>query len=39
VSGDADSVHAAGISVRDRTVPENAVNLDDLQDRIVDWAK
>lgn len=38
VSGDPDSVHAAGVSVRGRAVPEHSVSLDDLQDRVVDWA-
>jgi uncharacterized cysteine cluster protein YcgN (CxxCxxCC family) len=39
VSGDPDSVHAAGISVRGRAVAESSVSLDDLQKRIVNWAE
>jgi len=35
VSGDPDTVHRAGISVRDRVVPEQ--RGDDPEDRIVDW--
>ncbi len=37
VSGDADTVHQAGISVRDRTVREQDVAPEDLEDYIVDW--
>lgn len=37
VSGDAQSVHAAGVSVRGRTVSENDVTKDDLFDTIVAW--
>lgn len=37
VSGDADSVHRAGISVRGRATPETLVQDEDLEDRIVDW--
>ena len=37
VSGERESVHRAGVSVRGRTVPERAVDPDDLEDRIVDW--
>jgi uncharacterized cysteine cluster protein YcgN (CxxCxxCC family) len=39
VSGDPDSVHAAGISVRGRAVAESSVCLDDLLKRIVNWAE
>jgi hypothetical protein len=35
VSGDPDTVHAAGISVRNRAVPEE--RGDDPEDRIVVW--
>ncbi len=35
VSGDADTVHRAGISVRDRVIPEG--RCDDPEDRIVHW--
>ncbi len=37
VSGDRDTVHQAGISVRGRTVAENDVPVDDLEEFIVDW--
>jgi len=37
VSGDSDSVHKAGMSVRGRVVPEKSVDDDDLEDHIVEW--
>jgi uncharacterized cysteine cluster protein YcgN (CxxCxxCC family) len=37
VSGDAESVHKAGISVRGRVLSESEVAPDDLEDRIVRW--
>jgi len=38
VSGDPDTVHAAGISVRNRTViSEEDIALEDYEDRIVTW--
>jgi uncharacterized cysteine cluster protein YcgN (CxxCxxCC family) len=37
VSGDPDSVHAAGISVRGTVVSESAVPEDDVEDYIVRW--
>lgn len=37
VSGDPESVHAAGISVRGRAVPETEVADAELEDHIVDW--
>lgn len=37
VSGDPDSVHAAGISVKGRIFTENSVPVDELEDHIVDW--
>jgi uncharacterized cysteine cluster protein YcgN (CxxCxxCC family) len=37
VSGDPNSVHAAGISVRWRTLAEKDVDMDNLEDYIVDW--
>lgn len=37
VSGDPESVHAAGVSVRGRTVGEADVSEDDLEDHAVDW--
>lgn len=38
VSGDPASVHKAGISVRDKVVPEQGITDDELEHRIVDWA-
>ncbi len=37
VSGDPETVHYAGISVRGRTVSENEVTVEDYQDHMVDW--
>ncbi len=37
VSGDPNSVHAAGISVRWRTQAEKDVDMENLEDEIVDW--
>jgi uncharacterized cysteine cluster protein YcgN (CxxCxxCC family) len=37
VSGDPDSVHAAGISVRGRTVSEKLVPIDDFEQHVVAW--
>jgi hypothetical protein len=37
VSGDADTVHLAGVSVRGRTVPEEGLEPEDLEDYIVEW--
>jgi uncharacterized cysteine cluster protein YcgN (CxxCxxCC family) len=37
VSGDRDTVHEAGISVRGRTVAEVDIALEDYEDYIVDW--
>jgi uncharacterized cysteine cluster protein YcgN (CxxCxxCC family) len=37
ISGDPDSVHAAGISVRDRVVSEEFVHPDARADHIVRW--
>lgn len=39
VSGDAESVHRAGISVRGRTLAERDVPADELDTRIVAWVK
>ena len=36
VSGDPDSVHRAGISLRDRTVPEWEVEEEELEDHVID---
>lgn len=36
ISGDPESVHRAGISVRGKTIPEQAVDLDRLEDYILD---
>ncbi|MEM6847154.1 MAG: YcgN family cysteine cluster protein [Pseudomonadota bacterium] len=37
VSGDPKTVYAAGISVRNRTVSEDYVAVEDLEDRLVFW--
>ena len=37
VSGDPDTVHQAGISVRGRTIGEREVTLQNWEDHIVDW--
>lgn len=37
VSGDPNTVHKAGISVRYRTMAESEVDMDNLEDYIVDW--
>ena len=39
VSGDPDTVHQAGISVRHRVLSEDDVDEDALEDRIVDWPR
>jgi uncharacterized cysteine cluster protein YcgN (CxxCxxCC family) len=39
VSGDADTVHTAGISVRGRTFAERDIPADELDTRIVNWIK
>lgn len=37
VSGDPETVHAAGISARGRTVSEDDVDIDDFEDYLADW--
>jgi uncharacterized protein len=37
VSGDPETVHAAGISARDRTIPDTGIEVEDFEDYIVDW--
>lgn len=39
VSGDPDTVHRAGISVRGRTFAERDVAPDELDTRIIDWVR
>jgi len=39
ISGRADSVQRAGISVRGRAVPEASVDTADIQDRIIRWLR
>lgn len=39
VSGDPQTVHSAGISVRGRTLSERDVAPDELEARIVDWVR
>ena len=38
VSGNRESVHLAGVSVRHRSISETEVADEDLEDHIVDWA-
>ena len=38
-SGDPDSVHAAGMSVRGKAVSESDVDTEDWPDYVVDWVK
>ncbi|WP_377295291.1 YcgN family cysteine cluster protein [Rhizobium sp. SG2393] len=37
VSGDRETVHAAGISIRGRTTSEDEVDVDDFEDYVVTW--
>jgi uncharacterized cysteine cluster protein YcgN (CxxCxxCC family) len=37
VSGDPETVHEAGISVRGRTVPEDGLEPEDFEDYLVQW--
>ncbi|PWW02205.1 hypothetical protein DFR52_102873 [Hoeflea marina] len=37
VSGDPETVHQAGVSVRGRSVPEDGLDVDDYEDFLVDW--
>ena len=37
VSGDAASVHAANVSVRDKCISEEFVHEDDMLQRVIDW--
>jgi hypothetical protein len=37
VSGNTDSVHLAGISVRGRVYRESEISVDELEEHIVDW--
>ncbi|MEC9344317.1 MAG: YcgN family cysteine cluster protein [Pseudomonadota bacterium] len=37
VSGDRETVHAAGISVRGRTVSEDGLSVEDYEDHLVEW--
>ena len=39
VSGSADSVHDAGISVRDRVIPVQMVHEDEMEEHIVQWVE
>lgn len=38
-SGDPDSVHKSGISMKDRVVSEDSLDEDNLSDHVVDWVK
>ncbi|OBZ96450.1 hypothetical protein ADU59_06390 [Pararhizobium polonicum] len=37
VSGDPETVHQAGISVRGRTISEDDIDVEDLEDYLVTW--
>jgi uncharacterized cysteine cluster protein YcgN (CxxCxxCC family) len=37
VSGDPETVHQAGISVRGRTVSEDDIDVEELEDYLVEW--
>ncbi|NBN78483.1 YcgN family cysteine cluster protein [Microvirga tunisiensis] len=37
VSGDPETVHAAGVSVRGRTVSEAGMEVEDYENHVVDW--
>lgn len=39
ISGDPETVHLAGISVRHRILSETEVDEDTLEDRVVDWPR
>ena len=39
VSGDSDSVHRAGISVRGKVVPQAAVHVDEQDTMVVSWVE
>jgi uncharacterized cysteine cluster protein YcgN (CxxCxxCC family) len=39
VSGDPDTVHSAGISVRGRVVSESAIDADDWPAYVIDWVQ
>lgn len=37
ISGDPDSVHKAGISVKGRAVPDDGIKPEDYEEHLVDW--
>lgn len=37
VSGSSETVHQAGVSVRGRTVSEDGMDVEDLEDHVVSW--
>ena len=39
ISGSADSVHQAGVSVRGRVLPEACVDEDDFEEHIIHWVE
>lgn len=39
ITGNAESVHEAGISVRGRIIPEADMNAEELENHIVDWPR
>ena len=39
VSGDPESVHLAGVSVRDKVVPQSTVHEDEHQEMVITWVE
>jgi uncharacterized cysteine cluster protein YcgN (CxxCxxCC family) len=39
ISGDPESVHAAGISVRGKVIPVTLIHEDEHEDHIIDWVE
>jgi hypothetical protein len=37
ISGDPTLIHQLGISIRGKAIPEQEADLDNLEDRVVDW--
>jgi uncharacterized protein len=39
VSGDSDSVHRAGVSVRGKVLSEEGISVEELEGHIIDWVR
>ena len=37
VSGDRETVHQAGVSIRGRVIPDDGIAVEDYEDHLVDW--